>query len=310
MLWPRALAYGAISMDNCPPDWPLQATERMQVCRKADGSGHWGCAAGWRRLEHLPYCRRRRGTGAAKPPIYALRPASLIIGATQAETRPDYVCVNLDFWPDAKQCREPECDPESSDAPCCPWRAASLLDTPLSALEPAIRALSHGGGLLVRMGGSLQDVVRYADHANTPGCRPFVADETRRVGFSGGCLSVARWLELHRMCERAGCRFLFGVNALSGRTRLGANLPECRAVGQISEARRRNQGRSEAERAVLAACSRWRGEWDPSELALLLKAGGARLNGTLAALSYGNELNGCKCWWEGLPAAPGTPPHW
>ena len=130
------------------------------------------------------------------------------------------------------------------------------------------------------------------------------------VGFAGGCLSVARWLELHRMCERAGCRFLFGVNALSGRTRLGANLPECRAVGQISEARRRNQGRSEAERAVLVACSRWRGEWDPSELALLLKAGGARLNGTLAALSYGNELNGCKCWWEGLPAAPGTPPHW
>ena len=55
MFWPRALAYGAISMDNCPPDWPLQATERMQVCRKADGSGHWE-----REAEKLLQAKKRR----------------------------------------------------------------------------------------------------------------------------------------------------------------------------------------------------------------------------------------------------------
>ena len=28
----------------------------MQVCRKADGSGHWGCPSNWRKLSSAPYC--------------------------------------------------------------------------------------------------------------------------------------------------------------------------------------------------------------------------------------------------------------
>jgi len=51
------------------------------------------------------------------------------------------------------------------------------------------------------MGGSLQDVVRYAANATSAGCRAFTPDASRRVGFSDGCLSVARWLELHAMCQ-------------------------------------------------------------------------------------------------------------
>ena len=38
----------------------------------------------------------------------------------------------------------------------------------------------------MRLGGSLQDVVRYA-RAGDGACRRFERDDTRRVGFSGGC---------------------------------------------------------------------------------------------------------------------------
>ena len=255
------------------------------VCRRADG--HWTCGHGYRRrrlANHPPYCRSKRDNN---DPVSELQPL-LVVGATQATTRSEFVCVNLDYWPDAKQCTA-SCD--DSDEGCCPWRGASLLDTPLSALEPAIRALSASGPLLVRLGGSLQDATRYADTES--GCGGFVPDRTRRVGFSGGCLSVPRWLELHHMCRRAGCRLLFGINALQGRIR--ASNPQCASVGDISEARRRGQGRTFAEQAVLHACSQWEGEWDPAETALLLRAlrdAGTNASATLAALSFGNEING------------------
>jgi heparanase 1 len=144
------------------------------------------------------------------------------------------------------------------------------------------------------MGGSLQDVVRYAANATSAGCRAFTPDASRRVGFSDGCLSVARWLELHGMCQRAGCRFLFGVNALSGRQRRA--VPECSEIGEINQARRLVGGKAVGShaRALFAACTRWAGEWDPSHVAILLRAAAAHNVSTLAALSFGNEINGDK----------------
>ena len=308
---------------NCPYGWPLEVAHKIQVCRKGDGSGNWRCGKGWKRLDRAPYCkpskraRQQQATGTQGSPLFALSPPSLVVGSVLAETRPDFVCVNLDFWPDAKQCSQQDCVVQSYPScaspaaktsrfcvrgepsdyrpavpACCPWRGASLLDTSLSALEPYVRALSGGGGLLVRMGGSLQDVVRYAADAMSAGCRPFAPDASRRVGFSEGCLTVARWLELHGMCQRAGCRFVFGVNALSGRQR--RSVPECSAIGQINQARRLvgKQAVSPHARALFAACTRWDGEWEPSHVAVLLRAAAAHNVSTLAALSFGNEING------------------
>ena len=308
---------------NCPDGWPLELTAAIQVCRRADLSGNWRCGKGWKRMDAAPYCVRskrlcqQQTTTAEGSPLIALNPPSLIVGEVLAETRPDFVCVNLDFWPDAKQCSQRDCDrqqwPSCSSAAgktsrlcvrgqpsdwqpavpaCCPWRGASLLDTSLSALEHAVRALSGGGGLLIRMGGSLQDVVRYAADATSAGCRAFTPDTSRRVGFSAGCLTVARWLELHRMCQRAGCRFVFGVNALSGRRRLA--VPECGEIGAINQARRLVGGKALGPhaRAVLRACTRWEGEWDPAQVAILLRAAAAHNLSTLTALSFGNEING------------------
>lgn len=55
--WCRAPASGAKTrMPNCPRGWPLEASKRMQVCRKAGGSGNWMCGRGWTKLSTAPYC--------------------------------------------------------------------------------------------------------------------------------------------------------------------------------------------------------------------------------------------------------------
>ena len=100
---------------NCPYGWPLEAAHKIQVCRKGDGSGNWRCGKGWKRLDGAPYCkpskraRQQQATGTQGSPLFALSPPSLVVGSVLAETRPDFVCVNLDFWPDAKQCSQQDC---------------------------------------------------------------------------------------------------------------------------------------------------------------------------------------------------------
>ena len=156
---------------DCPYGWPLEVAHQIQVCRKGDGSGNWRCGKGWKRIDKAPFCkaskrfRQQQATGAQGSPLFALSPPSLVIGSVLAETRPDFVCVNLDFWPDAKQCGQRDCNIESYPScasaaaktakfcvrgepsdwrpavpACCPWRGASLLDTSLSALEPYVQA--------------------------------------------------------------------------------------------------------------------------------------------------------------------------
>ena len=92
-------------------------------------------------------------------------------------------------------------------------------------LVAAVRALSP---LALRVGGSLADQLVYADvprgsraarHARRRDCAPLEVDATRRVGFRGGCLRWARWLELLRWCSTHGCGVFFTGNALHGRTR-------------------------------------------------------------------------------------------
>ena len=156
---------------NCPYGWPLEVAHKIQVCRKGDGSGNWRCGKGWKRIDSAPYCkaskrfRQQQAMGAQGSPLFALSPPSLVVGSVLAETRPDFVCVNLDFWPDDKQCGQRDCDIQSYPScaspaaktsrfcvrgepsdwrpavpACCPWRGASLLDTSLSALEPYVQA--------------------------------------------------------------------------------------------------------------------------------------------------------------------------
>lgn len=34
----------------------VESNTGMQVCRKSDGSGNWGCPSNWRKLSSAPYC--------------------------------------------------------------------------------------------------------------------------------------------------------------------------------------------------------------------------------------------------------------
>tara|TARA_B100000768_G_C11126649_1_gene309895 strand:+ start:130 stop:618 length:489 start_codon:yes stop_codon:yes gene_type:complete len=73
-------------------------------------------------------------------------------------------------------------------------------------------------------------------------------------------------------------------------------VPECSEIGEINQARRLVGGKAVGSRAraLFAACTRWAGEWEPSHVAILLRAAAAHNMSTLAALSFGNEINGDK----------------
>ncbi|KAG0471922.1 hypothetical protein HPP92_016468 [Vanilla planifolia] len=51
-------------------------------------------------------------------------------------------------------------------------------------------------------------------------CKPFVANASAYFGYSDGCLSFARWDELHEFFNKTGAVVVFGLNALNGRITL------------------------------------------------------------------------------------------
>ncbi|KAG0470288.1 hypothetical protein HPP92_016988 [Vanilla planifolia] len=51
-------------------------------------------------------------------------------------------------------------------------------------------------------------------------CNPFVANASAYFGYSDGCLSLARWDELHEFFNKTGAAAVFGLNALNGRITL------------------------------------------------------------------------------------------
>ncbi|PKA63059.1 Heparanase-like protein 3 [Apostasia shenzhenica] len=121
-----------------------------------------------------------------------------------AATGENFICANLDWWPE-----------EKCNYGTCPWRRTSILNLDLnSILLKAVKAFSP---LMLRLGGSLQDMVIY-DTGNTEHhCRPFVENNSELWGFSEGCLSMSRWDQLNEFIQNAGAKYIFGLNALNGR---------------------------------------------------------------------------------------------
>ena len=212
-------------------------------------------------------------------------------------------CVTMDWWP-ASKC----------DYGVCPWKNASVLTADLNdpLLVGAVKALSP---VALRVGGSLADQIRYASiphHSSEVSRKPcdatesLIVDHGVRVGFRGGCLPFARWLELLEFCTLAGCHLLFSVNALRGRQR-----EECPS-GTLCRTTSLNGASSIAAAAAVpppppppprpTCCSNYNsGSWDPSNLRDFLKATAASGHRP-AGLAFGNELVTDKGIEAHLPA--------
>lgn len=131
----------------------------------------------------------------------------------------------------------------------------------LCCYRAAVKELSP---FTLRLGGSLEDYITYAIDDNDP-CPPLVANASVQFKFSGGCLTKQRWSELAHLCKDAGCRVVFGLNQLVGRTHV--------------------------------ADKKWTGSWDSSNTEKLLRYtydSGLEVYG----FELGNELGG----WNGIAA--------
>ncbi|KAG0471920.1 hypothetical protein HPP92_016466 [Vanilla planifolia] len=127
--------------------------------------------------------------------------------AVVSETDGHFVCATLD-WRSAGMCR----------CGSCTWNHASILNLNLST-RVLLNAVKEFSPLKLRLGGSLEDMVTYQTDPDQI-CNPFVANASAYFGYSDGCLSLARWDELHEFFNKTGAAAVFGLNALNGRITL------------------------------------------------------------------------------------------
>ncbi|KAJ4781242.1 Heparanase [Rhynchospora pubera] len=121
------------------------------------------------------------------------------------ETKDDYVCATIDWWP-----------PEKCNYNQCPWGQASALNLDLE--NPLLaKAIAAFGSLRIRLGGSLQDQVVYETSNLESQCTGFTKSSSWLFGFSQGCLSMERWDALNDLFLKTGAVVTFGLNALRGR---------------------------------------------------------------------------------------------
>ncbi|KAH7839475.1 hypothetical protein Vadar_004631 [Vaccinium darrowii] len=125
--------------------------------------------------------------------------------ASIAKIDSDFICATIDWWP-----------PQKCDYGTCSWSTASLLNLDLTdvVLLNAIKAFTP---LKIRMGGTLQDNVRYQTVGDNTPCTGFAVNSGSMYGFTQGCLPMARWDALNVFFKQAGARIIFGLNALTGR---------------------------------------------------------------------------------------------
>ncbi|KAH0455064.1 hypothetical protein IEQ34_016988 [Dendrobium chrysotoxum] len=124
---------------------------------------------------------------------------------TEAETDDNFVCATLDWWP-----------PEKCNYQQCPWGKSSIFNLDLN--HPyLVRAIEAFRPLRIRVGGSLQDQVKYGIGSLKFSCDPFTKMSGGLFGFSKGCLSIARWDALNLLFQKTGVIVTFGLNALYGR---------------------------------------------------------------------------------------------
>lgn len=188
---------------------------------------------------------------------------SVSMGAI-SETRSDFVCATLDWWPDSK-----------CDYGRCAWAGASMLNLDLNSpdLKRAVKALAP---LTLRLGGSLTDTIRYAME-DSDKCPDFSVSNSTILGFdlAGSCLKSKRWDELLAFCADAGCNVVLDVNALEGRQK-----PQC------------PPGTDCFNNRAIECCSNFTGSWDPSNFRQLLKHTAKLPNTPIFGFEFGNELAG------------------
>ncbi|XP_042516628.1 heparanase-like protein 1 [Macadamia integrifolia] len=130
----------------------------------------------------------------------------VVKGATRiAETRNNFICATVDWWP-----------PEKCNYQQCPWGKSSVLNLDLThpLLAKAIQAFNP---LRIRIGGTLQDRIVYDVGNLNSSCLPIRKRAGELFGFSMGCLPMARWDELNLLFNKTGALVTFGLNALYGR---------------------------------------------------------------------------------------------